>query len=237
MTELRDLVFAARSQGMMTDEEATAFLAIGNPKILQTAIDMYSYSPGVMHRIASTALDEYRKKSQSTKDETPAPRAGGVTTEMAEKIPTGAEIEMPLTLEELEAMLPKAVKEATTFEPAPKWNPTGKALEEGELQGPTDKALLVRVKRIHKGVYDTPLVIASEYAPYDPATRTMGKLIKGDLILPGYAVRRAMDKNIKLVESLVYLFMLAGAKATRFSNDFMQVAVLGPFADFPQPKK
>ena len=248
----------AVSLGVELSKEQTEAIQVVNPdgKMLLTALSMHGTAPVVLENV----LDQIVRTAKANSKTNPPAKAGGdkpmvktpparksnpsltpedtktleallAKAKAAEQTPTPEpddedepEGPQPLTLQELESLLPAATKEATTFEAADAWNP-----EVGD-------AIMVRLKRVHKGVYATPLVIAKEWATYSE-DKKLGPVKTEDLKLPGWAIRRAQERNVKLVEGLVYFVKFVGLKETQYKdNDFHQAVVLGPFADFPKSR-
>ena len=235
MIALEEILTQIKEIGALTDEEIAALRAQNaNVKMLQNLLEMYQAgTKQPLRNVGAKALET----SRSSRKEKITPSGEEVKPKLAEKEKLEG-FDQPLTLEELESMLPEAVKDATTFEPSPEWNPT----QDPEKSGPSDKTIMVRIGRIFKGNYDQPLVVASEWAPYNMEKKTLGEVQDGyegkkGVRLPTFAVRRMQEKKVPIVADLVYLFAHVGTKPTKFGNDFNQVAIIGPFPDFPKPKK
>jgi len=156
---------------------------------------------------------------------------------------TGQSGPTPISLEELQKLIPEAMKKATEFEKAATWEPK------------VGDAIVVRLKRVHQGSYTQPLVVVDEFAGF-----VDGKLggsvtwakkdakgnvlesgnvptpgtVKQDLRLPTFAVSRAMEQDVKLVEKFVYFFQVVGEKETRFPNPYRQVVVISLGQNFPK---
>lgn len=230
MTELDDVLTEITKRGALRAEQVEALRKIpANAKMLRSAMDMFDAGiTNVLLNMGAQAL---------TITKTPS-RVGG-DKKMGKEQSTLEET--PLTLEQLEAMLPAAVKEATEFVASPEWNPS----QDEDRDGPTDQTIMFRVGRIHKGQYAEPLIVAKEFAIVTSMKPlTIGPVLDGfegkkGLRIPTFAVRRAFtEKKLPLVEGAVYLMSFVGTKPTKYGEgkDFMQVAVLGPLPDFPKSK-
>ena len=220
--ELEEVIEAIGFKVPLSEPLKTAIRTI-SPEIrmLRAALVMFDTTPNVLLNVLEQTLSQWKKLYTEPKN-IPPNQAGGVVKLVADNS-NGPSEPKPLTLEELETLIPAATKEATTFEKAP---------ELGLVQA--GDAFLVRVKRVHKGVYDTPLVIANEFATYKDGK--MGPLTKEDRRVETFAIRRAQEKGVKLVEGLVYFVKLVGIKPSKFERPFMQAVVINVGQDFPTVK-
>lgn len=227
---------------LMPDEE-TAVRKLAEVRTLRSALAMFDTSPFVLHNIVRTTTEQARKLVKE-----PPVGAGG-ENRMTQDAQGQSITPKPITLDELQRMLPDATKKATEFEKAPTWEPK------------VGDAVIVRLKRVIKGGYEQPLVVASEFAGYvngrlgggvkwakkdikgNVLKDDSGNLLAGeiptpgvvtqDLRLPTFAVTRAMEQDVKLVEKFVYFFQVVGEKATQYPNPFRQVVVISLGQKFP----
>lgn len=239
MSEIDALVEDLKTSGysLMPDEEE-ALRRIADIRMLRSAIAMArDGSPYVLNNIVRQAVEQYR----ATQLRTPLTAAGGEKKMVQDA--TGQSAPKPISLEELQKMIPDATKKATEFEKAATWEPK------------VGDAIIVRLKRVHVGSYPQPLVVAEEFAGFvdgklggsvtwvkkdDKGTVLSGGiiqtpgLVRQDLRLPTFAVSRALEQDVKLVEKFCYFMQVVGEKATRFPNPYRQVVVISLGQNFPK---
>jgi hypothetical protein len=214
--ELEEVIDAIGFKFPLSEVQKAALRKV-SPEIrmLRAALAMFDTTPNVLVNVLDQTVSQWKRSCLEPK--TPSPAGGAV--KMGNSV--GQSEPQPLSLEQLESLIPEATKEATTFEKAPDLG-----------LAKVGDTFVVRVKRIHKGAYETPLVIAGEFAPF--ADGKLGTVVTEDRRVETFAVRRAMEKGIKLVEGQVYLLKLVGEKATKFSNPYRQAVVILIGTDFPK---
>ncbi len=239
MNEIEILIEELKTSGysLMSDEEA-AIRQISDARMLRSAIAMArDGSPFVLNNIVRQAVEQYRAQTE------PPGRAGGEKRMTQDATGQPAAAMKPISLEELQRLIPDATKKATEFEKAPTWEPK------------VGDAIVVRLKRVHQGGYEQPLVVASEFAGYvngrlGGTVKWAKKDLKGnilesgefdtpgvvmkDLRLPTFAVSRAIQQDVKLVEKFVYFLQVVGEKESKFPNPFRQVVVIALGQTFPK---
>ncbi len=236
MTEMDELLQEMESRGifLMTDERE-ALRRIADPRTIRSALGMFETSPFVLHNIIKTATAQAQKLHKT-------PVGAGGENRMTQDAQGQSTTPKPISLDELQRMLPDATKKATEFEKAATWEPK------------VGDAIIVRLKRVIKGGYEQPLVVASEFAGYingriggavkwakkDPKGNVLeaGEIptpgvTPGDLRLPTFAVSRAMEQDVALVERFVYFFQVVGEKTTQYPNPYRQVVVISLGQKFP----
>ncbi len=241
MNEKDELIESMRLKGieLMPDEEA-AVRGLVESRTLRTAIAMFDNSPFVLHGIVRTATEQYQRMKIAK--ETPGPPAGGEKKMVQDAQGQPAAAMKPISLEELQRLIPDATKKATEFEKAPTWEPK------------VGDAIIVRLKRVHEGSYAQPLVVAGEFAGYvngrlGGSVKWVKKDLKGnvlesgeidtpkvvtqDLRLPTFAVSRAMEQDVKLVEKFTYFFQVVGERTTQYPNPYRQLVVISLGQTFP----
>ncbi len=239
MNDIDEVIESMKLKGifLMPDEEA-AVRKLAEARTLRSALAMFDTSPFVLHNIVRTTVQQF-KLYQTTK----TPVGAGGENRMTQDAQGQSTTPKPITLDELQRMLPDATKKATEFEKAATWEPK------------VGDAIIVRLKRVIKGGYEQPLVVASEFAGYingrlggsvkwakkDPKGNVLeaGEIptpgvTAGDLRLPTFAVSRAMEQDVALVEKFVYFLQLVGAKATQYPNEYKQVVIISLGQKFPQ---
>lgn len=243
VNDMDELIESMKLKGifLMPDEES-AVRKLAEARTLRSALAMFDTSPFVMHNIIKTTTEQARKLPKT-------PVTAGGESRMTQDAQGPSITPKPISLDELQRMLPDATKKATEFEKAPTWEPK------------VGDALVIRVKRVIKGGYPQPLVVASEFAGYvngrlgggvkwakkDAKGNILkdesGNLLTGeiptpgvvtqDLRLPTFAVSRAREQDVALVEKFVYFFQVVGEKATQYPNPYRQVVVISLGPKFP----
>jgi hypothetical protein len=237
--DVEEFIAGAEGKGIVLTDVQKKALRIVSPgaKMMKSALELYEVSAIPFDTLVSEAVSIASKKGPLSE--------GGGENDMTQN--EGLDEPMPMTFEELEALIPEETKQATEFEKSPVWAPQ------------VNEAIVARLKRVHKGAYEQPLVIASEFAAYNDGKLggivrmktdspsgeeevteidgPSGEIQQADLRIPTFAVSRAMDKGVKLVEDYVYFFKLVGEKETRFANTYKQVLVIALGDRFPKPKE
>ena len=239
MNELDEIIESMKMKGifLMPDQDA-AIRKLADSRMLRSALAMFDTSPFVMHNIIRTATQQFKLYAQ-----TKTPVAAGGESRLTQDAQGPSTITpKPISLDELQRMLPDATKKATEFEKAPTWEPK------------IGDAIVVKLKRVIKGGYEQPLVVAGEFSGYingrlGGSVKWAKKDVKGnvleageiptsttvtqDLRLPTFAVSRAMEQDVALVEKFVYFLQLVGEKASQYPNAFKQVVVISLGQKFP----
>lgn len=256
MNDMDDIIDSMKLKGifLMPDEES-AVRKLAEARTLRSALAMFDTSPFVLHNIVRTTTEQARKLVKEPPvtaggEYRMAQEATGQSVEELQKLLSEARLKKateqatpkPISLDELQKMLPDATKKATEFEKAPTWEPK------------VGDAIIVRVKRVIKGGYAQPLVVASEFAGY--VNGRLGGSVKwvkkdakgtvlesgeiptpgvvaGDLRLPTFVVSRAMEQDIALAEKFVYFAQVVGEKPTQYPNPYRQVVVISLGQKFP----